>query len=123
MSKLKISFHSPAKYFGPNFKSDFEKYGYSTAICGRVGMWNDEKNTATYTGHLIHLIKDEPDGCRMRSRFWLGDIDGITDPAVRASLTPPHLGLGLCKHATEEMSILAGIVPGLYGEHSGKAKL
>ncbi|TID17559.1 Phloretin hydrolase [Venturia nashicola] len=123
MSKLKISFHSPANYFGPNFESDFKKYGYSTAICGRVGIWDDLNNTVTYTGHLIHLIKDEPDGCRMRSRFWLGDIDGITDPAVRASLTPPHLGLGLCKHATEEMSILASILPGLFEKHSRKAKL
>jgi len=122
MSKLKISFKSPANYFGLDFQSEFKKYGYSTAICGRVGMWDDEKNTVTYTGHLIHLIKDEPDGSRMRSRFWLGDIDGVTDPGVRASLTPPHLGLGLCKHATEEMSILAGILPGMFEKHSGRSQ-
>jgi DAPG hydrolase PhiG domain len=123
MSKLKISFKSPANYFGPNFQSEFKKHGYSTAICGRVGMWNDEIDTVTYTGHLIHLIKNEPDGCRMRSRFWLGDIDGVIDPGVRASLTPPHLGLGLCKHATEEMSILAGILPEMFEKYSGRAKL
>lgn len=123
MSKLKISFKSPANCFGPDYVSEFKKYGYSIAICGRVGMWDDEKNVVTYTDHLIYLIKDEPDGSRMRGRFWLGDIDGISDPGVRASLTPPHLGLGLCKHATEEMSILASVLPRMFFKHSGRSNL
>jgi len=85
-------------------------------------MWDQEKNNVLYTGHLIHLIKDEPDGCRMRSRFWLGDVEGVTDPAIRAQLVPAALAKGLCKHATEEMAILASILPEMYKKHSRSQK-
>lgn len=119
LQSLKITFCSPSVHFGANWKSDFQKAGYSTAICGRVGIWDQEKDTVVYTGHLIHLIKEEIDGCRMRSRFWLGDIDAITDPAQRANLTPDFMKQGLCKHATEEMAILAKMLPDLYRTYSG----
>ncbi len=118
LSKLKISFVSPSVYFGERWEAKFKEAGYSTAVCGRVGNWNDETDEVIYTGHLIHLIKDELDGCRMRSRFWLGDVDGITEPQVRAHLVPDFLPKGLCKHATEEMTILGRILPDLYKKHS-----
>ena len=76
---------------------------------------------STYNGHLIHLIKSEPDGCRMRSRFWLGDVDGL--PAPVGDLLPPSLTQGLVKHATEEMAILAAKLPSLYQKYSTDQKL
>jgi len=69
--------------------------------------------------HLIHLIKTEPDGCRMRSRFWLGDVEGIDQPQP----VPEAFASGLLKHATEEMAILANILPGLYMRLSKEAVL
>jgi hypothetical protein len=120
--KLKISFKDPKEYFGDDWKADFEKHGYSTAICGRVGQWDSDNNTVVYTGHLIHLIKDNPDGCRMRSRFWLGDVDGVTEAAVRASLVPEADAKGLCQHATEEMAILGTILPDMYRRFSNVRK-
>jgi hypothetical protein len=122
LSKLKISFKSPADNFGPSFASDFKTHGYATAICARVGVWDDINDTVTYTGHLIHLIKEEPDGVRMRSRFWLGDVEGVEDPIVRRGLTPEHLGSGLCQHATEEMAILGSILPGMFEKYSGRGQ-
>ncbi len=71
-----------------------------------------------YTGHLIHLIKDEKMGCRIRSRFWLGDVDGVTSIEMRTKGVPEFLPNGLCQHATEEMSILAGMSLDLYKQHS-----
>lgn len=68
-------------------------------------------------GHLIHLIKEEPDGVRMRSRFWLGDVEGVTDPQIRREQVPQEFTIGLLKHATEEMAILATILPQLYAEN------
>jgi len=118
MAKLKISFRDPGEYFGANWKNSFKANGYSTAICGRVGMWNPEENSVLYTGHLIHLIKEEADGCRMRSRFWLGDINGVTEPKEREKLIPSFMVKGLCKHATEEMAILGTILPDMFKKHS-----
>ncbi|KAJ9620103.1 hypothetical protein H2203_007867 [Taxawa tesnikishii (nom. ined.)] len=109
--KLKISFRDPSEYFGNDWRVAFKKAGYSTAVCGKVGNWDRENDSVMYIGHLIHLIKDEPDGCRMRSRFWLGDVEGITEPQGRADSVPKGLAPGLLKHATEEMAILATILP------------
>jgi len=122
LAKLKISFRNPGEYFGEGWTEAFKSNGYSTAICGRCGNWDPEKNTVLYTGHLIHLIKNEPDGCRMRSRFWLGDVEGVTDPKIRAQMVPPALATGLQKHCTEEMAILASILPELYQKHSRGSK-
>lgn len=120
LQKLKISFKDPSEYFGPGWETAFKEAGYSTAICGRTGQWDDEKNEVVYVGHLIHLIKNEPDGVRMRSRFWMGDVDGITDPEVRKAAVPLEFGMGLLQHATEEMAILATILPEMYNKHSKK---
>lgn len=118
LAKLKISFKDPSLYFGDDWEKEFEKEGYEVAVCGRVGNWNDEDHSVVYTGHLIHLIKKEKIGVRMRSRFWLGDVDGVTDAEVRKTLVPDFLPEGLCRHATEEMAILASKLPGLYQKYS-----
>ncbi|KAH8683882.1 hypothetical protein BGZ61DRAFT_534571 [Ilyonectria robusta] len=112
-AKLAVSFKDPSVYFGASWKEDFRRAGYSTAVCARTGDLKDD-GSVTYIGHLIHLIKEEPDGCRMRSRFWMGDVDGITELEKRAALTPPNMLAGLVKHATEEMAILATRLPSLY---------
>jgi hypothetical protein len=122
LSKLKISFKDPKEYFGDRWKEDFKKYGYSTAVCGRVGQWDPESNTVVYTGHLIHLVKDNQSGCRMRSRFWLGDVSGVTEPAVRAKLVPEADAKGLCQHATEEMAFLGSILPDMFRRYSGAGR-
>ncbi|KAJ5134031.1 hypothetical protein N7448_000947 [Penicillium atrosanguineum] len=118
LQKLKISFKDPSEYFGSNWKDAFKEAGYSTAVCGRTGMWDDETGNVVYVGHLIHLIKDEPDGVRMRSRFWLGDVEGITDPEIRKTNVPQKFAMGLMQHATEEMAILATVLPELYAKYS-----
>ena len=110
LHKLKISFKDPSEYFGADWKASFKEAGYSTAICGRTGIWNDQTNEVLYVGHLIHLIKNEPDGVRMRSRFWLGDIDGLTDAEERKKNVSLPFATGLLQHCTEEMAILATIL-------------
>jgi DAPG hydrolase PhiG domain len=123
LASLCISFRDPAEYFGPDWKNLFAKNGYSTAVCGRVANWNQETGERVCTGHLIHLVKEEKIGCRMRSNFWLGDVHGLTEPAARAAAVPPFLPAGLCQHATEEMAILASFLPELYSKHSGTSKV
>lgn len=120
LQKLRISFKSPEEYFGPNWKEDFQKANVGTAICGRVGLWDDPNDGAMETGHLIHLCHNEWYGTRMRSRFWLGDIEEISDPVLRKNTITDTMSSGLERHAAEEMHILASILPKLYAEKTGK---
>lgn len=115
LAKLKLSFKSPSEYFGANWKEEFDAAGYGTAICARVGSWDDATGAVVYNGHAIHLVKNEPGACRMRSRFWLGDIERI--PGGQGDKIPGFLRAGLMKHATEEMAILASELPGLYNKY------
>ena len=59
----------------------------------------------------------------MRSRFWLGEIDPVPNPKptpeALQELMPDELGVGLCTHCCEEMSILAGFLPTVYRIHNG----
>ena len=120
MQKLKISFKSPGEYFGDDWEKKFKKAKVATAICGRVGMWDDPTDDAMPIGHLIHLIQEEWQGVRMRSRFWLGDIEMIEEPELRRGAITETLAKGLLKHASEEMAILGSILPSLYEKETGQ---
>ncbi|KAF2664154.1 hypothetical protein BT63DRAFT_429685 [Microthyrium microscopicum] len=123
-SSLAISFLDPGSYFGANWKEEFKINNYSTAVCGTVNAWDDESGGRMRLGHLIHLVQDTADGCRMRSRFWLGDLEPIdgqplwTTVEERAKLIDPSLARGLLQHASEEMSILGSQLPELYKKYS-----
>jgi len=101
---------------------DFAAANVTTAVCARVGLWEGEGHgiEATDIGHVIHLVHNEFNGVRMRSRFWLGDIDNVTDPVQRASMIPPDLAPGLTKHTSEEMGILGTFLPALYARETAK---
>ncbi len=65
-------------------------------------------------GCLLHFVQDTPDGCVMRSRFWLGDVEGIDQPvtpALRREMAPDKLAVGLLKHCCKEMSLLGSFLP------------
>lgn len=117
LAKLKISFVSPEKLFWGELGRGVPEGGYELAVCAGAGNWNDETGECVYHGHVIHLIKKEKLSVRMRSRFWLGDVE---DREVRKGLVPEFLPRGLCQHATEEMAILADVLPGLYEKFARK---
>lgn len=120
--KLKIRFRSPAEYFGEGYEEEFKSAGVGTAVCGRVAMWVPEKDSSLDTGHLVHLVEETEDGCRMRSRFWLGDVEGWgVEERLRTEL--PFPAEGLCRHATEEMAVLASVLPELYRKHGPAPKM
>jgi hypothetical protein len=114
LQKLSIRFRDPAEYLDA---SRFEDAGVSAAICARVGSLE----APVAAGHLIHLCRDTPYGCEMRSRFWLGDFDPAAvapDRETRMKLFPDRAGEGLLKHCHEEMSYLAGFLPALHAKHA-----
>lgn len=110
LHKLRINFRDPSEYLDT---SQFKAAKVSTAVCARVGPLDEP----IWSAHLIHLIQDIPEGCVMRSRFWLGDVEGAPFPVdhdLRLKLVPDSMATGLHKHSTEEMAILAGFLPQVY---------
>jgi DAPG hydrolase PhiG domain len=122
LQNLNISFKDPATYFGPNWRAEFDATNHSTAVVGRVSFYDFDKKESNEVGHLLHLIHNEPDGVRMRSRFWLGDLGVPIDIPPGESLVPQVLTRGLQKHASEEMAILGTILPELWRQNSKEGK-
>jgi hypothetical protein len=123
LQTLRISFKDPGVYFGQDWKQEFKANNYSTAICGTVGLWTGPGISAFQIGHLVHLVRNEFNGIRMRSRFWLGDISLLPSKELRASVVPQAMVKGLVKHTTEEMAILGTILPDLYQKEREKGNL
>jgi hypothetical protein len=114
LQKLKIHFCDPAAYLDA---SRFSAAGVTASVCARVGALE----APIWVGHLIHLCRDTPYGCEMRSRFWLGDFDppgAAPDRESRVQLFPDRIGEGLLKHCHEEMTYLAGFLPELHAKET-----
>jgi hypothetical protein len=121
--KLKMSFHSPSLYFGSNWREKLKAAGCSIAICGRLAYWHPETGDSFNMGHFIHLIYDEQGGARIRTRYWLGDVDGVGDPLIRRTFASKILAQNFCQHLSEEMATLATILPDLYRMNSRTSSL
>jgi hypothetical protein len=113
--KLKIHFRDPGEILD---KRRFPEAKVGTAIYGYVGAIGED----AWFGRLLHLIQETPEGCVMRSRFWLGEIDPVPNPKptheMLEKLVPDELGAGLFAHCCEEMSILADFLPTVYRIHN-----
>ncbi|MGI9603443.1 MAG: DAPG hydrolase family protein [Acidimicrobiales bacterium] len=92
------------------------------AVCARTAL----RRERVAAGRLIHLVEDTVSGCRMHSRFYLGDGESevpavgplitkvLNRHAVRQRLLPDAMGPALLRHCSEEMNHLATILPELY---------
>jgi hypothetical protein len=119
---ITITFSDASEFF------DVSRFGAArvgTAICGTVGF---QKAPVTF-GLLIHLIRETPDGCEMRSRFWLGNIAFERIPAagllsklagsrfVAQRVVPIEQGRDMVVHCAMEMNHLASFLPALYADY------
>ncbi len=117
---LNVWFQKPETYFDV---SRFASSGIATAVCARGGLRREN----IWSAHLIHLMRNTPDGVEMRSRFWLGDVDAspkgwlgklltpfLNRPATRRRNVPDHAGRDLMLHCAEEMHHLGQLLPELY---------
>jgi hypothetical protein len=122
LQNLNISFVTPAVRFGDGWRDALTRSNHSTAVVGHVAFYDFNTRESTPVGHVVHLVHDEPDGVRMRSRFWLGDLGPDLQIPVGQSVVPEYLTRGLQKHCTEEMAILATILPKIWRENSEEGK-
>lgn len=98
------------------------------AICARAGR----DGTGFEAGAMIHHLRPTPDGCEMRSRFWLfGDAmhfpklsPGLGRVASRAlsRLAGPKQrdAAALLVHCAQEMAHLAAFLPALHETFGGR---
>ena len=105
--------------------SRFQEANISRAICAIVGYQNAPLNF----GILIHLIRETRDGCEMRSRFWLGNLETQRLPAKRIldkivstkfaakKAVSLELGRDMVVHCAMEMNHLASFLPDLYTDY------
>jgi len=77
---------------------------------------------------MCHVVRDTPFGAELRSRFWLGTVSDreggafknllidllANNPLSRRLAVDEQQALALLKHATEEMSYLADLLPQIY---------
>jgi len=119
LSKLRIQFVEPEEILGYNPSNDKTK-----AICAYVGMLESSFNIA----EMCHVVRDTPFGAELRSRFWLGTVSDreggafknllidlvANNPLSRRLAVGEQQALALLKHATEEMSYLADLLPQIY---------
>lgn len=120
MVKLAITFVEPSSVGLDQARVD----EIGLAVCARTALRRERLKA----GHLIHLLEDTDDGCRMHSRFWLGDGDLerpiirtlvnpiINRPSMRNRLVGDDSGFALLDHCAAEMNHLARILPELYAE-------
>lgn len=119
-SRLAISFVTPESVGLDAARVD----EIGLAICARVSL----RRQRLAAGHLIHLVEDTSDGCRMHSRFNLGDaesqvpgvgklISKVANTGVmRRRLLADVGGTALLHHCSNEMSHLAAILPDLHAD-------
>lgn len=118
--KLKIQFQDPAVFLGDPGFGQFD----GVAVAARIGALEEPVNL----GRMVHFVRNTSFGCEMRSRFFLGFIegpDGAPGPdhdhvdIVRRELVTDELARRLHQHATEEMGYLAELLPVLYRQVTG----
>jgi hypothetical protein len=113
----RLKFHDPRELFDPaQLELAFAEQRASAAVYARIGFGEHVQLDADgdpMDGKMVHLARDTPFGCVLRSRFLLGQ--SCTDPATEL---PDALGLGLLRHCYTEFTYLSRFLPSLYyGEH------
>lgn len=118
---LAIRFLRPEAFFSAGAWRRYAVEGrHRMAVCARSGP----ADRPVEAGHLVHLVHETPEGCVMRSRFWLGDmkVEGpgaplgllLNRPFVRKRMFPTNLGENLLVHCAQEMGHFASFLPRLY---------
>jgi hypothetical protein len=114
---LRIRFHDPAEIFGAERLARARDAGdVSAAVCANVGLSADpprDTEGRPLGARLVHLARDTPFGCVLRSNFWLGwGLD--LAPRELETQIPDQVGLNLVKHAYTEFHYLSRFLPSLY---------
>lgn len=118
----RLKFHDPAEAFGDaRLRAATEAGDVSAAVYARIGFGDHAQLDAhgdPLDGDMVHLARDTPFGCVLRSRFYLGKSGA--QPERDAA---DELGLALLRHCYTEFTYLSRFLPSIYyGEHGNGEK-
>jgi hypothetical protein len=122
--KLSIQFRDAREFFDASAYADARQLKTVTgAVCGRVGFSHEPPRTeegAVLGGRLLHIARDTPWGCCLRSHFYLGqDLPQLgMSPRDVEGICPDQFGSALLQHCYNEFTFLSRFLPSLYlAEH------
>lgn len=112
----KLKFHDPRQVFAPQAVDEaFARQQVSAIVAARIGFGDQvrlDPHGDPMSGQMLHVTKDTPFGCVLRSRFVLGLDAGAAGDAAHAP--SEALGLALMRHCYTEFSFLSRLLPSLY---------
>ena len=118
--KLSIQFHDATEFFDPGAYAAARQAGTVTAaVCGRVGFSHQpprEPDGAILGSRLLHIGRDTPWGCVLRSHFFLGqDLPSLGHPPDQvAGLFTDEFGRALLQHCYNEFTFLSRFLPSIF---------
>ena len=118
--QLLIQLREPAEFFSAEALSRARAAGHvSGLICGRGGeSWQAPRDPAgrVMGTRLIHVARDTPWGCALRSHFYLGHdlpLIGKTPEQIR-TMIPDEVAPSLLQHCYDEFSFLSRFLPSMF---------
>lgn len=118
--RLLIQFRDSAEFFDPKAYEAARTDGRLTAsVCGRVGFGWDAPalpDGRILGGRLLHIGRDTPWGCALRSHFFIGqDLPGLgKSPEEIAAIANDDFARSLLQHCYNEFTFLSRFLPSLF---------
>jgi hypothetical protein len=118
--KLLIQFRDPAEYFdAAAYRRAREAGSVSAAVCARGGNgWDPPRlpDGRILGSCLLHVCRDTPWGCALRSHYFLGqDLPAAGKaPQEIAEIVPDRLAGALLQHCYNEFTFLSRFLPSLF---------
>ncbi len=129
-AKLLIQFRDSTEFFdAAAYQAARAEGRISAAVCGRTGSsWEAPRlpDGRLLGGRLLHIGRDTPWGCALRSHFFMGqDLPAAgKSPGEVAELVPDVFAMALLQHCYNEFTFLSRFLPSLFiGEHRDTRKV
>jgi DAPG hydrolase PhiG domain len=119
-AKLLIQFRANEEFFDAKAYDDARRAGrISASVCGRTGMsWEAPRlpDGRVLGGRLLHVARDTPWGCALRSHFYMGqDLPAAgKSPGEIVGMIPDEFGVALLQHCYNEFTFLSRFLPSLF---------
>jgi hypothetical protein len=119
-AKLLIQFRSNEEFFDADLYRKARQQGHiSASVCGRTGMsWDTPAlpDGRLLGGRLLHMGRDTPWGCALRSHFYMGqDLPSLgKSPQEIEEMIPDAFGIALLQHCYNEFTFLSRFLPSLF---------
>jgi hypothetical protein len=118
--RLLIQFRANEEFFdAAAYQAARAEGRISGSVCGHTGMgWDAPRRPdgRILGGRLLHIARDTPWGCALRSHFYMGqDLPAAGhSPAQIEQMLPDAFGQALLQHCYNEFTFLSRFLPSLF---------